>query len=621
MSHHDDFDLDLSQAAETLHIPPGDVDAVVNRGRRRARRRRTAVATMTTVAVVAATVTGFGLLDRGDRGVPVAAGGGVRRGESGIRWERVSSSSALGFARTIEGTGPVYALSTAPGDVDPNPRNHSRVLWKSDDGVEWQSVSKLSDDLFLADLSSAGSRIYAVGTGPATAAVAGQRPAVDLIVGWSDDGGKTWRKAKLPLDMQAIAARTTLSGVRFTEVAAGAKGTVAVAVPYGALDMAKVLPAGVSAPNGWAITDDGVDLLGPRSSNPCPAGTSEHPPGEPKPAPAESPPPPTETPPPFRKAPPPPADVTATSGPPDGPDRPAAAAAVAQPTRAQPTTGEVHPTFCYRGEADPLELSPQQAQGVTRHYTWPELGVEKDLLAAVRGQAVAFTAEHGSSKFERVELSGGEGIYGPVTVGAGDDGFDLIGARWSGIDARLRRQPPPMAVLHSVDGREWTPGDLATPGLGSVTAAGQLGGRTTLIGQGDRDDPVLIRADGAGGWTSTPLGDVISRPAGSHLGVAGAAVGPFGVVAVVAVVPARAEEPSEMVPAPPEPGVAFRLLVSRDGVVWDDHPLDELAGGQVNGVGSVVVTSQQAVVTAILGQNRPGAGQKIQRATLVGTLD
>lgn len=180
-----------------------------------------------------------------------------------------------------------------------------------------------------------------------------------------------------------------------------------------------------------------------------------------------------------------------------------------------------------------------------------------------------------------------------------------------------------MAVLHSADGRAWTAADLATPGLGWVAAAGQLGGRTTLIGSGsgDRGEPVLFRADGAGGWTSTPFGDVISRPAGTHLGVAGAAVGPFGVVAVVVVVPAEPEGPSDTAPAPPERSPDFRLLVSRDGVVWDDHPLDELAGGQVNGVSSVVVTSKQAVVTAILGQNRPGASQKTQRATLVGTLD
>lgn len=56
-------------------------------------------------------------------------------------------------------------------------------------------------------------------------------------------------------------------------------------------------------------------------------------------------------------------------------------------------------------------------------------------------------------------------------------------------------------------------------------------------------------------------------------------------------------------------------------MVWDDHPLDELAGGQVTGISNVVVTGNQAVVTAILGQDGPGAGQKTQRATLVGTLD
>ncbi|HVE45369.1 MAG TPA: hypothetical protein VNA57_01295 [Acidimicrobiales bacterium] len=608
MSHDDDFDLDLSAAAAAFDIPSGDVGAVVHRGRRRNRRKRAVLSMVTSVAVLTATVSAFGLVDD-DRGVPVAAGGGVRKGDSGIRWERVSSSSALGFARSIDGSGPVYALSTAPGDVDPNGRNQSRVLWRSDDGVEWRSVSKLADDLFLSDLSSTGGRIYAVGTSPTTAAVPGQKPTPDLLVGWSDDGGETWRKATLPLDMRAIAARSTSSGVSFTDVAAGAKGTVAVAVPYAVLDVNKVLPAGNTAPNGWAISDDGIDVLGPRSANPCPAGTSDAPPGLPAPPPHEAPASPAQVP-------PPPGETPATSAPP-APDKPAVRLARPQPA----TTGEVHPTFCYRGESDPVEVTPQVAQGVTRHYTWDELDVKGDLLRAVRHQPVAFAADHDSTKFERVEVSGADEIYGPVTVHADDDGFDLVGARSSGRTMLARHEPPPMMVLHSVDGREWSPVDLDLPGVGWVAAAGKLDGRTTLVAGGMNGEPVLLRSDGAGGWTSSPFGGVVSRPAGTQVGVAGAAVGPLGVAAVVAVVPSKPEAPSDIAAAEPELKPDFRLLFSRDGLVWDDQPLGQLSGGQVQGVTSVVVTRQQVVVSAVLAQSRPGPNQKTARAILAGTLD
>ncbi len=608
---HDDLDLGLSQAAATFHIPPGDVDVVVHRARRRARRRRTATATLTSLAVVTAAVTGFGLLDDPDGGIPVAASGGVRRGESGIRWERVSSSSALGFARSIDGNGPVYALSTAPGDVEPNPRDHSRVLWKSDDGIEWRSVSKLGDDLFLSDLSSAGSRIYAVGTGPATASVPGQRPTADLVVGWSDDGGKTWRKAALPFDLQAIAGRSTSSGVSFTEVAGGPKGVVAVAVPYAVLDVTKMLPPGDSAPNGWAITDAGVDLLGPRASSPCPPGTSAAPTGE-----EMRPPPPAEAPPAPDAVPPPP-EATATSAPPARATKPPVRMA-----RAQPTTGEVHPTFCYRGgpEDDPVEVSPQQAHGVTRQYTWEQLGVGEDLLRAVRNTPIAFAARPGSTKFERVDLPDVDGLHAPVTIQADNKGFDLFAARWGGRDLRLRNGPPPMALLHSDDGRQWSSVDLAVPGVGSVVAAGRLGDRTALIGAGQTGEPALLRSVAAGGWTSTPFGNVVSRPPGTQLGVVGAAVGPFGAVAVVAVAPPKLDGPSDIGPGAAEQSPDFRLLVTRDGEVWDDHPIDEIAGSQVNGISSIVVTRQQAVITAILAQGNPRPGRKAERATLVGTL-
>ncbi|MGH9154889.1 MAG: hypothetical protein ACRD1K_03345 [Acidimicrobiales bacterium] len=114
-----------------------------------------------------------------------------------------------------------------------------------------------------------GDRLYAVGTGQATAAVGG-RPVSDLLVGWSDDAGRSFQRSRLPVDLAAVAARTTRFSVGESEVAAGPTGTVVVARLYAQLNLNGLLPAGATAPNGWATSATGVDLLGPGIPPPCP---------------------------------------------------------------------------------------------------------------------------------------------------------------------------------------------------------------------------------------------------------------------------------------------------------------------------------------------------------------
>lgn len=567
LNQNEDFDLglDLKGAASRLRIPAGSMDAVMERATRRSHRRRRAVATITTLGVVAVTAGGINLAGRGDDGTPLVTAGGVIRGESGLTWRQVAPASALGFATPSDGTGPVYALSTAAGQTDfgKNYRQNS-VVWRSDDGVEWSAASALGDDLYLSDLATRDSRVYAVGTGPATAAV-GAKGVVDLMVGWSDDGAKSFQRNRLPLDTAAIAAKSIRSGVTDTEVATGPTGTVAVAKLYSTLNVRALLPAGVTAPNGWTTSATGVDLLGPGTAPACPATEGQ--------------------------------GATATTVVPRGGD---------------PRPGEIEPTWCGDENGMTAQFGPQEGRGVTASYTWAQLGVDGDLLRAVLGQPVAFFAPAGSTAFERVELPGLSGISpGPVVLESGDEGFDLLVGSGGAKPGDPRSTT--MTVLHSDDGRAWTDAGQALGGLGWSVAAGRLNGRLTVVGDSEAG-AVVVRSDGAGGWTTSPLSAAVDPDTiAGRFHVYAAGVGPLGIVVVGATAP---EVQGRNDVNPP-----VRLLVSRDGVTWSDQSVEELAGQPVAGVTRVSIEGQRAIVTANL--PRPGGPSSkpspSKQIALVGT--
>lgn len=539
--------LDLSAAAGAYDVPAGDVDAVLRRASRRTTRRHRALAVVSVVSLVATAAVSVDLLDGGRR-TTVTSGTALVRGDVGVTWRAVTPASGLGFANFDTGAQPpLYALSTAPGQADVAATD-PRVVWRSDDGVEWTSVSALDGDLFVSDLSARDGRVYAVATGPAAAA-AGGRPVSPLLVGWSDDGTRTWQRAQLPVDLGAVAARTTRSIVRSTAVAAGPAGTVVVGVLDASLDVHRSLPAGVTAPHGWAYGATGVDLLGPETGNPCPQGSS-----------------------------PPAAEV-----------RPA------------DPTGEVHPVWCAAGPEDRqgVLVSPQDARGVTASYTWEQLGVDGDLLRAVRRQPVAFFAAAGSDRFERVELPALDPVAGSLHLAASDAGFDLVTTTGEGA------LPPALAVLTSGEGRSWSVSEVAG-GVVWGAATGRVGGALTVVGQGE-GGPVVLRADGAGGWTTTSLAPAVDAGPDFHSGLVSAAVGPFGIVIAVVIAPKGDGRGS------PD---NHRVLLSRDGRTWDAVDVEDLAGRPVQGVIRTAVVGDRALVAVSVS---PEGGGRREQVVLVGT--
>ncbi|MEY2567102.1 MAG: hypothetical protein QOE35_1631 [Actinomycetota bacterium] len=560
--HIDDNDLDLTGAAASFDIPAGDVDTVLTRARKRSRRQRAGLATVTTIAVVAGAVAFIGT--RGDRdgriGVATQPGGVARLGDAGLRWTRADNVEGLAWSPSISGDGPVYALSTGKGEKAVEGTRQNGYVYRSTDGVDWTSASKLGTDLYLSDLAPGSGRVYAVGTGPATAMTANRKPASDVLAGWSDDDGKTWSKAHLPVDVIGMAPHTLTLSVVDTAIATSDKGTVAVAQLQAALDVPALLPAGAAAPNGWATTATGVDVLGPKRDNPCPAGTSLDNGGEP-----------------------------ATK-----PD-------------------EVMPTYCMKPGTDgrdPTVLSPQDARGVTASYTWDQLHVDGDLLRAARHQPFAFFAPAGSTQFERVQMADAS-ISAPITLEHDAAGFDLVAAQW--VDPVVAKQARPgMTVLHSPDGRQW---EQAPPqdGLDWFGGAGQLGGRAALLG-GGTDGAFLLRKTDTG-WGRTPLDDLVPHAPNTQFNLGSGGVGPAGVAVVLMETPddatMRANPQQRWQPT-------YHLLTSRDGVTWQAQSLEDVAGQPVTGVSGIVVTADRIVVTFL--QTRTDASAATApRITMVGT--
>jgi hypothetical protein len=549
-------DLDLISAAAVLDIPPGDVDAVLRRAARRTERRRQLVAVAAVVALVGTVVGAVQLTSGSPSRVVTADGSNAAVGDAGVTWRRVDVRSGVGEAVVRKGT-PLYALSTAAGERDSAKARRRGTIWRSDDGIDWTSVSRLSDDLYLSDLAENDRRIYAVGTAPGTAKVN------DLVFGWSDDGAKTWQKSRLPVDMAAIKAVSTYADVVQAKIVSGPKGTVAIAVVRADLDVRKVLPDGVTAPNGWSITDNGVDLLGSRPKSPCPDGLSETPPG---------------------------ADTKFAKGG-DGTEPPQLVANV----------------YCFKSDGTPVPLAPQEIQGVLRSYSFAELNVSGDLLAAVEGRPMAFMAGPGSTDLRRFELPGVKGVS-TFLLDADDGGFGLS-MRTSDFQ-KQERGTGEVLQLRSADGKTWTTANRMGVGPIWTTAGGSLAGVTTVLGSGN-DGGVVLRDDGNGGWRTQLITDLVDPAAldGGTAHLVAGDVGPFGAAAVVVVEPKRTDRKPESREA-----LKFRLLVTRDGVTWQDQALDALAGGQVRGVLRVFVS--QADVTVV---TSVADGTASRQVALVGT--
>lgn len=631
---------ELPAVADALPVPPGRLDAVLARTAQRRRRAQQArLTSLTLVVVLVAGVVASRLDPSHEGGIAVLSGGSsLRRADTGITWRRTDTTDALGWTDSQTAGGALYALSTAPGPADPSSgAAPPRTLYRSDDGVHWAPAANLGGDLFLSDLSARGDRLYGLGTSPASAVTTTGRPVNGLTVSWSDDGGRTWKRTALPVDVGAIASKASMVGVVSPRIAAGPHGVVAIATVTAELDLARVLPAGVTAPNGWALSDTGVDILGAGSD--CPGGTSAQP-----------------------------------------------AVVPAVPTTIRPGTapttvpGRTQPSICYPNGGGSTMVPPQTVHGVVRSFTWQQLGVDGDLLAAVQGRPMTFWSQDGST-FQRTSIPGTQ--LNTADVIADDDGFTLVAT-----SSTTGKEASGTVALRSTDGRSWTAAGTS-PLSGISRAAGQVGGRIAVVGLGAGDPTVSVLQGAA--WSTASLRGALDPAVvdKSSLSLDNAGVGPLGIVAVLSVTPdpiakaggvtirsagytlhvvnqqwaaivtdasgaevARTDslktaDPGPLQFDPPTQSVVLRdgngaelarfdarslsqgtspsvkpvqpdhyVAFSRDGTTWSAQPLADLAGVTVGSVGNVMVTGTSVIVTVRPAGSDAGAPSTV----VIGTL-
>lgn len=547
---------DLPLAAREVRLPAGDVDAVLARAADRQRHRRHLQGTaLMLAAVIIAGGIAFQQRPDHERGLNVATNGGaLRRAETGVVWRHGDTANALAYVKTQAIGGTLYALSTAPGPSDPFARTPPpQVLYRSTDGVDWTPVDRNGGVSFLADLSTRGERLYGVGTTTASVVTTTGKDVADVSIHWTDDGARSWHRTMLAIDVAAIAAKSTSVQMGSMSIAAGEKGVVVVAGVTALLDLTTVLPAGVSAPNGWAVGDGGVDILGAGSA--CPSGTTSALPGR-------------------------------STGPPT----------TVRPVAGGAGPGQVGVRACYRSDGTQVLVTPQEMYGVTRSFTWTDLGIGGDLLRAVKGVPLAFWSADGTS-FERVDAPLAGLSSAQVTTAGG--GFVIVAQE--NVPGASKT-----VALRSADGRKWSPSG-ATAGRLLGSSIGEVGGRAAILGNSD-EGPTVAFLEG-GGWRTGSLADLVDPPAAEKhsSSVAAGAVGPLGIVAVVQV---RADHKGDA-------GVAYHLMFSRDGQTWSSTPLADLIDGPIASIGNVLVTDSRIVVTVI----PPGGGAPADHATvLVGTL-
>jgi hypothetical protein len=257
--------------------------------------------------------------------------------------------------------------------------------------------------------------------------------------------------------------------------------------------------------------------------------------------------------------------------------------------------------------------NPQATRGVTRSFTWAQLGVDGDLLQAIRGEPFVFAAAGpGSTDFHRVDVAGIGGV-GTMVLRAADDGFDLV-ATSAADGVSPKSESAKLVVLHSVDGQAWTANDAAPQGINWVSAVGSIDGRTVVVGSSAHG--VLVLVDNAsGGWTSIDLTAMLPADGRQKgVGLSSAAVGPFGVVATVTLfdetVAPNGTTPTTAAPKRP----TTHVLASRDLTTWSDDSFDSLVGPDVF-PNRVVMVGDHVVITA----SQTGTPAPANAVALVGT--
>ena len=532
----DDMFKGLGADAAGFDVGAPDLAQVRAAARQRQRRNRAVTSVATVIAVMAAGLAIRASVDRaaptnervvvGGPGAPSVTAGGSRDPmtlvPSTSTWttEVVPYGKGLGATMSgVRGDGALVALSTSPGTAagaDGVIDALDRWMYRSADGVHWtgRSMKGAATDggRWLVDLDHRGDRIIGVGTAPATAAIDATIRAGDLVVSTSTDEGASFHDTVLPYDLwgasfQLREAPVLLGGA----VATSAKGTM-VGVSFQA-NVYSVLPAeargaGVDA----QLTDRGVVVGGPSSvCTPSTAAASEQ-------------------------------AVTVVPPLTTGPAPPTAFATI--PFSTSTSTTNASGPLC-DGDLPSVTTGPPPTTAFTavttarapiapvRTYTWQELGLGDDAVAALRGTPLVFFAADGEH-FTRVPVpdpDGGAHACGNPSLTASTAGFAIATSRCRAGEAFNIIYGPGepgqmLDVYRTVDGVTLTPLDplpIASLNPGDGGGIFRVGDTIAVVGWTGSGGSVVAVADGTG-WAIHDVAEAVADVLGSPVAADGRVV-------------------------------------------------------------------------------------------------
>lgn len=519
-----DLERDLHAAADAFDLPAGDLDAVRARGERR-RARRTGVARGGALLAAVALVAGVTALGSGgdDDRTPVASEGAPTAGASAFTW----SAHVPDAGERVSFFHPVHA---------------------------------------------AAGRLYALSTAPGQRELDAPQPKTT----WTSSDGRTWSAVGSPPDLYLadLAGRGDRVYAVGTGPASGVIDTSGRAVPSALvgwsddgtatfataelpLDVAPIAAVSatfVSTTQVATVGDTVVVALGVRAEPDVPQLLPEGvdaPHGWAIDA----------------------TGVTVLGAPKDG-----CQASADDPPR------RVYGAMCDDGDKDTSAVDGHEP-GTT--YTWDELGVGGDVLAAVLGHPFVFAGD-ADRGFERVAVSGMPAMVGTFAL----DGGDLVLTPDGGGVPTL---------LRSADGRTWEPAGSLPAGLRWASTVGRVGERTVVVGE-------QLAVGGGGGWSTVDVAALLgdSLVDGEQPVLTTADIGPAGAVVAGLAVDEQRDGPGR-----------WFVLTSRDGTSWAAEWLDDLAGAPVGTVGQVVAGDDRLVVQAGLAGERDAEGH-VRQVALVG---
>ena len=580
MSRFDDAMRDgLAADASRFDIAGPDLGRVRAAARRRQRRNRALASVATAVAVVGA---GVGIRASADRtghtnervvvvggpGAPSVTTGAARDPmtlvPSTSTWKAEVLPYGQGLGATmshVRGDGALVALSTSPGNsagADGVIDNGDRWMYRSDDGVHWtgRSMAGAGTDggRWLVDLDHHGNSIVGVGTAPASAPIGAAIRAGDLVVSTSTDEGATFHDTVLPFDLRGASNQLNEAPVLLGgAVATSAKGTM-VGVSFQANVYSVLPPEARTAGVDVRPTDTGIVV----GSSPSACASSEAATEQPAVTvvPTFVSPGPTGTAPSMGFATIPlPTSTTDAAG-------PLTTVTVPSPTPAAgaTTTTVIAPAFpsaigdltstARSGEttafAASCDVNGRRAAATTtsappspaRTFTWQQLGLGDDAVAALLGRPLVFFAADGEH-FARVTVAdpgNGEHACGNPSLTATADGFAIATSRcrageafnvFYGAGSPGQEPVHPVAgmldVHRTTDGVTLTPLDplpIASLKAGEGTGVFAVGDTIAVVGWTGSGGSIVAVANGTG-WAIHDLHEAVGSVLGSPVGTDG----------------------------------------------------------------------------------------------------